>query len=386
MTHIITRDANEIMLLRSIIENQPISRADLAKLNKLNKTTTSAIINQLLDEHLVFESGVGSSTFTGGRKPILLEFNPKAAVVISIELGENYIRSAFSYLDGQLIHHDLMENVSFTSESIYGILVTIINGHIGLMPTTPNGLVGITIAVHGVALNNKLTFSPFYDLDDIELADMLRHQFKCPVYIENEANLAAIGEYTFSTDKDRIVNVNIKTGIGAGIIQFGTLLKGTHGRFGEIGHTIIFPGGRPCPCGNLGCLERYASTKALMNSIKNRTGVQDLDIETIVGLWEDKNEVIVDEITMAVDYLSVGINNLITSFDPDEIIINSMLFNKIPLLINLLSSKLKSRITKETKLSVSKLTDKATLYGGIAVVTSDYLCIENLKFLDNVYL
>ena len=80
------------------------------------------------------------------------------------------------------------------------------------------------------------------------------------------------------------------------------------------------------------------------------------------------------------------INNLITSFDPDEIIINSMLFNKIPLLINLLSSKLKSRITKETKLSVSKLTDKATLYGGIAVVTSDYLCIENLKFLDNVYL
>lgn len=379
MTKFSARDANEIRLLNSIIEHQPISRANLAKLNTLNKTTTSAVVNQLIEEQLVYESGVGSSTLTGGRKPILLEFNPQTAVAISIELGQNYIQSCLAYLNGDLIHYYKKEHALIQSDTIIDQLKELIDLHLERLPETPNGLVGITIGIHGVTLNNRITFSPFYDFDEIDIQASLQELYHCPVYLENEANLSAIGEYTFATDNGHIINVNIKTGIGAGVIQSGKLMTGTHGRFGEIGHTILFPGGRDCPCGNQGCLERYASTKALFRSIKHRLDIDFIEVDELISLWQAGDPTIKEEIHKVIDYLSIGINNLISSYDPDEVIINGMIFNRIPALIDLLSDKLNSRITKETKLSASKLTDMATIYGGIAVVGSRYLNIEDLK-------
>lgn len=379
MTPSSNRDANEIKLLNSIIEHQPISRANLAKLNALNKTTTSAVVNNLIEEQLVYESGMGASTFTGGRKPILLEFNPQTAVAISIELGESYIQSCLAYLNGEIIHYFEKAEALINRDSILDTLTDLINQHLTHLPETPNGLVGITIGIHGVTLNNQITFSPFYNFDDIDIQSYLQRIYQCPVYLENEANLSAIGEYTFATEKDRIINVNIKTGIGAGIIQHGQLMTGTHGRFGEIGHTILFPGGLACPCGNLGCLERYASSKALFRNIKDRMQVACIDIDEIIELWEQANPIITEEVLKVIDYLSIGINNLISSYDPDEVIINGVLFNKIPALMQQLKEKLNSRITKETKLSASKLTEMAPIYGGIAVVGSRYLNIEDLK-------
>lgn len=373
------RELNEVKLLASLIDNQPISRANLAKINNLNKTTTSAIINNLLEEQLVFESGIGSSTLTGGRKPILLEFNPQAALAISIELGENYIQSCLAYLNGEIIHFIEEHNTEIDKQTIIEKLKTIIDELVSKSPITPNNLIGITLGVHGVTLNNQITFSPFYNLDNLNIQEQLQAHYLCPVYLENEANLSAIGEYTFITDKDRIINLNIKTGIGAGIIHFGRLMTGTHGRFGEVGHTILFPGGRECPCGNRGCLERYASAKALYRSIKERMNIDFIEVDELIRLWKAGDPIITEEVLKVIDYLSVGINNLISSYDPDEVIINSALFNHDPCLIEELNKRLNSRITKETKLSVSKLTDKAILFGGIAVVASRYLNIENLK-------
>lgn len=373
------REFNEIKLLGSIIDHQPISRANLAKINNLNKTTTSTVVNNLLEEHLVFESGIGSSTLTGGRKPILLEFNPKSALAISIELGESHIQSCLAYLNGEMIQFREELYTEINSETIIDKLIETIDQLLSNAPVTPNNLIGITIGIHGVTLDNRITFSPFYNLEHLDIQQQLQAHYLCPVYLENEANLSAIGEYTFITDKDRIINLNIKTGIGAGVIHFGKLMTGTHGRFGEVGHTILFPGGRECPCGNRGCLERYASAKALYRSIKERMNIDFIEVDELIRLWKAGDPIITEEVLKVIDYLSVGINNLISSYDPDEVIINSALFNHDPCLINELNKRLNSRITKETKLSVSKLTDKAILLGGIAVAASRYLNIENLK-------
>lgn len=374
-------DPNEITILSSLIKNQPISRADLAKVNDFNKTSISAIINSLLEANLIYESGVGESTTTGGRKPILLEFNTKAAVAISLELGADYIHSTLSYLDGELIDYSFKNDVIINKDTIHEVLVNNIDQLIDKIPKTANGLIGIGIGVHGVVLNNKLTFSPFYDFKDYDIEVIISKEYNCPVYVENEANLAAIGEYTFSTDQDRIININIKSGIGAGVIQFGKLFRGTHGRFGEIGHTILFPNGKECPCGNKGCLERYASSNVLRKNISAKKEINSITTDEIIKLWNQNDRVTTSEVLTNIEYLSIGINNLISSFDPDEIIINSTLFNKKPELLNYLTGNLQGSLTNETTLSVSKLTNKATIFGGIAVVTSAYLNIENLKFI-----
>lgn len=84
-----------------------------------------------------------------------------------------------------------------------------------------------------------------------------------------------------------------------------------------------------------------------------------------------------------IDYLSIGINNLISLYDPDEVIINGPILNRIPALMDLLSTKVNSRLALDTKLSASKLTDMAPIYGGIAVIGSRYLNIEDLKLQSN---
>ena len=191
--NIASKDFNTTMLLNSIIVNQPISRADLAKMNNLNKTTTSAIVTNLINDKLVYESGVGESTVGGGRKPILLKFNYKSALAISLELGSNYINSAIAYLNGDIIHYNTVVNIEINKKNIHQQLVKEIDELLKKTPKTPNGLVGISVAVHGVTLNNKLTFSPFYDFGDYDIQEELSKQYQCPLFIENEANLAAIG-------------------------------------------------------------------------------------------------------------------------------------------------------------------------------------------------
>lgn len=374
------QDSNSIRILESLLDNQPISRANLAKLNGFNKTSISTIINNLLEANLIYESGIGESTTTGGRKPILLEFNNHAAVAIAIELGSDYVHASSAYLNGDMINYIFTNDILINAETIEQVLTENINHLIEQLPETPNGLVGIAIAVHGVVVNNQLTFSPFYHFNEFDIHAFIEQTYQCAAYVENEANLAATGEYTFSSDQDQIINVNIKSGIGAGIIQFGSLLRGSNGRVGEIGHTTLFPHGIKCACGNEGCLEQYASTKVLRQSISQQLNLNSITISQIAHRWDSQNPIVVEEMLKHIEYLSVGINNLISLLDPDEIIINSDLFYQRPELLNHLKQHLQSRLTKEIALSVSKLGHQATVYGGIAFVSSQYLNIRRLKF------
>lgn len=378
---ILTKDLNTTKILKSIIKNQPISRADLAKLNNLNKTTTSAIVANLIDINLVHESGLGESTFGGGRKPILLEFNTKAAVAISIEIGANYINSALGFLNGDIITSHQTKDIEINDATIQLLLKTSIDRLIDKKPNTPNGIAGISVAIHGVTVNNEFIFSPFYDIKGYDLFENLTQQYQCPVYIENESNLAALGEHAYGTCQNRIININIQSGIGAGIIDQGIMQKGTHGRIGEIGHTILYPGGRECVCGNKGCLERYASLDMLRSNISEQKEIPNITMDDIITLWTQDDDIVVEEILTNIQYLSIGINNLISLYDPDEIIINSPLFIKIPELLTHLKDSLHSQLFMDTDLSISTLEEKATIYGGINLVSLSYLSIDNIKFL-----
>ena len=99
----------------------------------------------------------------------------------------------------------------------------------------------------------------------------LSQKYHTAVYIENEANLTALGEYCFSSDSTNLLSVSIHSGIGVGIIVNGRLQTGTHGTAGEVGHSTLFPHGNLCPCGNRGCLEQYASNKVLFDTYSHYT-------------------------------------------------------------------------------------------------------------------
>lgn len=149
-------------------------------------------------------------------------------------------------------------------------LIQAIRAQKDLIPECPYGLIGIALGIHGIVDHGQITFTPYSDYANLDLVSILEKEFQVPVYVVNEANLSVLGDYTFHYPGKNVVELSIHTGIGLGIIVKQKLFSGTHGFAGEFGHTIIQVDGRPCPCGNRGCLEQYASERVLLAQLLTR--------------------------------------------------------------------------------------------------------------------
>lgn len=375
------REQNEAIILRQIIDNKTISRAELAVTTGLNKASVSAITKKLIDDDLVVETGIGNGSNIGGRKPILLAFNPKSATAISLDLGYNYLEACLSYLDGQEIMTVSKRRLALTAANVMSLLKKVIDSLIAKEPSSPHGIVGITIAIHGLVYENKTIFTPYYDLDKIDLVEELSHFFSYPILIENEANLTGIGEYTFSSNYDSLVSLSLHSGIGAGIVEDGKLQIGKHGKAGEIGHSTLIPAGKKCPCGNHGCLEQYASNKVVFDKIAAEKNLSYVDSTIASSLYYRQDSKVIEIIEESAYYLSVGINNIITLYDPEIVIINSSLYREIPEMLTIVESHLNSHFSKKIGIQGSSLKDKATLYGALAVTSQNFLNVQKLKIL-----
>ena len=160
-------------------------------------------------------------------------------------------------------------------------------------------LIGVTIAVHGRVCNDKILFTPYYDLDEIDLKyELSKLMPNLDFHLENEANLAAIGEFTNSIETlNNTVVINIHSGVGSGMIVNGKLYTGLNGSAGEIGHMIIVPNGKKCPCGNHGCFEQYCSMPALLDDFNSISDIKALTIKHFADLYKSKNKYAIDTIS-----------------------------------------------------------------------------------------
>lgn len=372
------RKQNEAVVLEQIIKEKTISRAEVAKRTNLNKATVSEITAGLIEKELVVELGEGSSAKTGGRKPVLMGFNSQAGYTLNFDLGYNYVSSSLTYLDGCFVDSKKIKNFSVSRETVIDCLADIINDHQArCQATSPYGIVGITIAIHGIVADNQIKFTPYYDLDQIDLVTALGERFAIPVILENEANLTAVAEATFSTGDADIVSLSIYSGIGAGIMIGNQLHKGKGGKSGEVGHSTLVPNGRACPCGNHGCLEQYCSEKAILEAYAEKTGSRP-DLELFINDYQKNDPTVVALIEQMTLDLSIGVNNLICHFSPQRIFLNSAIIRKIPEMLPGIDSHLTSSFNQEAELVNSELGSNATLYGAASISIRQFLDINSL--------
>ena len=253
------RDINFHLILEAIINEGPISRAALAKHLGLTKATVSSIVQELLDSGLVRE--VGSAPAEKGRKPILLSLHQEAgyALAVNIETTGITVMSADLLGTGCRLRQ---YPVRAFDEGFFSFLLEVLKNTMEALPPSRYGVVGICLGVHGVSRGNQMIFAPYYSLD-ADLARRLMEALNLPVYLYNEANLSVLGERAFAFNYPDMINISVHSGVGMGILINDHLYTGANGFAGELGHTIVEPDGRPCPCGNLGCLEQYISERAL---------------------------------------------------------------------------------------------------------------------------
>ncbi len=369
------RDMNTSLILQTVVRNGSVSRADLAKKLKLSKATVSTIVQNLIDRSLIRETGSKSTDI--GRKPILLEFRADSGYILSMDIQTKLVTVLLSDMAGRQ-HTFLTFPHHASREQIMPFLASLIKKMMPLVPESPYGIVGINLAIHGVVHDGQILFAPYYPYEDLDFSS-LEEYFQIPVYVENEANLAVLGEHAFSIPTPNLANLSIHSGVGLGLILNGRLFCGFRGFAGEFGHTTIEMDGRPCPCGNHGCLEQYLSERVLLEEYARAKRLPEVNVATICQDYRRSDPDAVKMITRFLRYIAVSIHNIQNIINPETIVINSRITAALPDTLPLLLHMLPASPNRQCPVAYSKLQDRAVLLGGVCNCMKHFLKIDLVK-------
>lgn len=367
------RDMNTHLILETILNKGPLSRAELSKLLGLTKATVSAIVQTLLDSFLVVE--IGSADTSKGRKPIMLTFNQACGNIIAVDISIDHIVILLSDLKGENCQLIEVPN-TYSRENLIPNLIKQIDLVQKKVPTSvPYGVVGICIGIHGIVHENEIIFTPYCDFAGLPIQEELSNAFHVPVFLDNEANLSALGEKSFRKDCSNLINISVHAGIGVGLILENELYTGFNGFAGEFGHTIIVPNGRICPCGNHGCLEQYTSERSILEQYSIRKNIAIPDFAAFLRAWLAKDQIAVEVLDEFILFMGYAINNIVNLLNPQLIIINSSFISNIPELLPRIRNTLKSPRPYACEIAASRLQDTAILLGGVCVCAKEFLGI-----------
>ena len=368
---------NTNLVIEKLVELKETSRIELSRITTLNKATVSSIIQVLIDRSIVIE--LDKKIKTSGRSANAIALNKRAGRILSLDLQTNLIYGVVSNLFGEILFevNKPIENPEF-SFYLTSLLETIDE----LRSNTYDsiyGVIGIGIGVYGILSNSKkIVYAPFSSWKDIELKKIIEDYTGIKTYVENEANISALGENIVRANQKNLVSLNVGIGVGIGIIIDNKLYTGENGFAGEIGHTILIPNGKECVCGNHGCLEKYISDTAIIEKYQELTNKKVTIIEFIKQL-KSKDKHAIEVYQEFIEYLSLTINNISQLLNPQTIVINSQIVENKPESISQIKNKLRSKIMRLEVLTTSSFKAKTNVLGLTHVLIQEFLEIENYK-------
>lgn len=388
------RKFNTAVILDYLRRFSPLSRAELAARAGLNRSTVSIIINNLIEEGFIQETDLQSSKV--GRPGMLLTLNPKGGFAVGVEIGVDFIsviltdfianvlwRERVSSDPGDDQIHILDYATELTQKAID------IGLERGLRP------LGIGIGVPGLVdlRQGKLVFAPNLRWSNVPLRLMWSQRFELPIFIENEANAAALGEYYFGVarGKDNFIFLSAGIGLGGGVMIDGKLFRGSSGYAGEIGHMTIDPEGELCGCGKRGCWETKVGPRAVLRRvrkilddgtpslIKNFSGdnLDGITFNNVVDAAKSNDAVAMEALKDVGKYLGIGVVNLINIFNPELIVLGGALSLAheylLPVIENIVCESSLKPPCEHVKFAASGHETDACVMGAVALVLDDIL-------------
>jgi predicted NBD/HSP70 family sugar kinase len=256
------RDINRGVVLNLIRRRQPISRADLARLSGLQRSTVSLITEQLIREKWVLKGPLGR--LPRGRRPTFLRLNDRRAILV-IDLRPTRTTVAVADVNGKFLSQEAMDTPSDAQKAV-AMLTTRIRHQIRLHHGLTYEGIGISLPGRFNETTQRVAFAPNLQWPEFELADPLEEATGLRVEMENAANACLLAEMWFGHAEGLhdLVVVTVSEGVGTGVSMNGHLVRGVSGMVGEFGHVSLDPNGPPCSCGSRGCWEVYASNRAAL--------------------------------------------------------------------------------------------------------------------------
>ncbi len=263
-THQQTRTFNQQLVLRALHDDSPLSRADLARLTGLTRTSVSDLVSTLIDDGLIEEVGRGQSS--GGKSPILLRVAPDGRHLIGLDLGEAQFSGAVVNLRGEILRSIDLPLEGRDGEAAVELVIQLVDA---LRADDQSPLLGIGIGSPGIIDTSTGTVLwSVLNWAELRLGPLLEKRYGVPVAVANDSHAAALAELTFfrRPRPNNLIVIRVGRGVGAGIILNGQLFQGDGYGAGEFGHVSMGAGHAPCRCGREGCLETIASMRALVDA------------------------------------------------------------------------------------------------------------------------
>jgi len=384
------REINRAAILEIIRRESPISRTTIAERLDISLPTVVRIADKLINEGFVRLHG--GSEWSGGRRRPLLAFNSDAYVVLGVDMGGSKLFGAISDLGGKVIDEINVGQHGSTGEESYHRLTSVIDTLLSSSKLEGRRVRGIGVGAPGVTLHTEGIVKWAYSLNwkDFPLKARLAERYNLPITVDNDVNLAALGELWFGAGQNahNMILVYIGNGIGAGIIINGALYRGSNEASGEIGNMITDRRFLGKDYQNFGALESVASGTSItcsarfaLKSRRDPAALEDIDAEEVFDSARQGQKWALKIIHEAVDDLAIAIANLTVSFDPDLIVLGGGLSGSADMLVEPILRRIEGTIPTIPKLVVSTLGLRATVMGAITNVlhnTSNFYVVHKL--------
>ena len=311
-------------LLQLISSGQATTRAGLASVTGLARSTVSQRVEALIASQLVYEAGGGTST--GGRPPVVLAFNRAAGVVLAADLGATHCRLAVADLGAQLLQ-ELTDDLEI-AEGPDHVLAWVADRFEELLASC--GRSAADVRAIGLGVPGPVDFSTGQAVsppimpgwDGVSIPLRLQARFDAPVLIDNDVNIMALGEWSTTwPEVDHLLLVKVGTGIGCGVVSRGQVHRGADGAAGDIGHIRISGhDDAVCRCGNLACVEAVAGGAALAQQLR-ADGFDARSSRDVVRLAAEGNAVAIRRVRAAGRLLGEVLASLVNFFNPDVVVV-----------------------------------------------------------------
>ena len=370
------RERNRERVVEVLRMHGRTSQADIARATGLSRTTVSSLVAELRDSSLVFEVDVKAPHLRGGRPGVQLVLQDSSSAVLGIDFGHSHVLVAVA----DLAHNVLAErscqlDVDHRAEEALDASARMAVEVLAEAGVPRKHVIGAGIGIPGPvdrvrgAVGSATILPGWLGL---RIGDEMEKRLGFPVEIENDANLGALAELTWGAGRGRLnfAYIKVATGVGAGLVVNGSLLRGASGTAGELGHTTLDESGALCYCGNRGCLETVASGPAILRLVGSDDG-ESLDLGDVIELAALGDLRCRRAISDAGREIGVAVAGLCNLFNPERIVVGGLLSRAGGLLLQ----PIRDSIRRYTVLAAAECVDvvpatfveRAELLGALAL-------------------
>jgi len=316
----VVRDINRRIVLNLIRTRQPISRADLARVSGLQRSTISLIVEQLIEEKWVIEGPTGR--LPRGRWPTFLRLNDER-VIIGVDVRPTQITVAVSDANCRFISQEVMNTPANPKAALDAVIECILRIKGSCQGKKIEGI-GISLPGRFDPTADRVVFAPNLKWRDVEVRTPIAKATGLDVEIENAANACVLAAVWFDRMEEcrNLVVVTVSEGIGTGVLVNGRLLRGLNGMAGEFGHVPLDPEGPLCSCGSRGCWEVFGSNRAALRYYLESSAPADgLSFQDLLSLADQGDARASKALEKMAHYLGRGMRVIVAGLAPERIIV-----------------------------------------------------------------